>query len=233
MDNDLNGAVAPEAQAPTVAVEAPEAAAPEAEPQIDQPEQSEPQHKDRAAKRIARLIAEKHALQRERDALAAVAAQSVAQPEPDVNARAQQIIEEREFNAQADALYAKGVTEFPGSFRDAVQALNSVAPGGVMSRDFVDMVLALPNGAAVINALGTDVDRAADIFDLSPAKMAIEVAKLSGKLGSTAQRPVSRTPAPPSPISGPSTTATADPSKMSMQEFAVWWDSERKAGRLR
>ncbi len=235
MENELTGAAPTETEA-APAVEA-ETVTDAQEDGQEANESPEPQRKDRAAKRIARLVAETHALRRQLEAISQRNGQTAAPAEADAETRAQQIIAEQEFINQSNALHAQGVKEFPQTFQSAVDTLNSVVPGGLgAKRDFLDAVLALPNGHAVINALGNDVESAVDILELSPTRMAIELAKISGKLANSEKKPaakaISKAPPPPSPVTGPAVVSSGDPSKMTMAEYMAWREAERKKAGL-
>lgn len=76
--------------------------------------------------------------------------------------------------------------------------------------------------------LGSNPHEARRIADLPPARQAIELAKIEGKLSSAVEvRRVSQAPEPSSNrLNGGSSPAPKDPSKMSMQEYRTWREKQ-------
>ena len=119
--------------------------------------------------------------------------------EAEIDRRAEQKLAERLFNESCNATYTAGKKEF-GDFDEAVQSLNTAFPNQI-TRDVLEPITALPNGAAVYRHLGLNPDEAHRILGLSPARMGLELAKLSASL-SEKPKPVSKAPAPVKPIDG-------------------------------
>jgi len=120
-------------------------------------------------------------------------------PAADVNTlaeqRAQQLLAERSFNDACNKVYQTGKAEFP----DFDQAVTNLQMVGV-NRDFLELATTSDAGAKLIHHLGTDLDEAARIAALPPVQMARELTKLEFKLAQPVAKPVSKAPAPITPI---------------------------------
>jgi hypothetical protein len=143
-----------------------------------------------------------------------------AQPQGDVGTLVQQearrLLAEQTFNQACNKVYAAGKSEFP----DFDQALGNLQMVG-MNRDFLEFAAASDAGAKLIRHLGTDLDEAARISALPPVLMARELTRLELKLSQPQAKPVSKAPAPITPIAGAG-ASSKDPSEMTDAEFAKW-----------
>lgn len=163
-------------------------------------------------KRIGELTREKYEAKRHADTVAQEAAQLREQlarfqqgdpyeaPATDVQSlvqqEAQRMVAEQTFNDKCNQVYANGKAEFP-NFDQSVQNLHMVG----VSREFLELAVTSDASAKLINHLGTDLDEAARIAALPPVQMARELTKLEYKLAQpAAPKPVSKAPAPISPI---------------------------------
>lgn len=216
-------------------VEGAETAQPEVKPESApeaQPEAHEPPKW--AQRRIDQLTREKHEERRQREALEARLAQAGPSTEAppaeqftqaDIDARAAQIADQRisqaRFDDACNAAYQAGKKEFP----DFDKALSNFGLLGGLSREFLDAVTDLPDGHKVMYALGNNPDEASRILALPPLKMAVEIARLAEKASKSPATPVSKAPAPITPI-GSGARAEADPSTLSDDE----WYARRLAG---
>ncbi len=121
------------------------------------------------------------------------------------------------FNESCNLTYQAGTTEFP----DFQQSVTNLQMLGAMRPEILSTVLEVGEKDAhkVLYQLGKDPDEASRILNLSPVRMAVELAKLS----SAAPKPpvVSKAPQPIAPISG-SAQAEKNPEKMSTSEWLVW-----------
>lgn len=102
---------------------------------------------------------------------AAVAAEAQRRDDAARQAAAQQ-----DFDTKSNTAYEAGVGKFGDDFKTAVSNLQQV---GVMEPEFVSFVLETDDPAKVLFELGSDPDRATKILAMTPAKRAIELAKLS------------------------------------------------------
>jgi hypothetical protein len=106
---------------------------------------------------------------------------------------------EADFNAACNNVWNKGSEAYKGDFQQAVANLQSV---GVMNRDVLDLVLATEDPAKVLFDLGSDPDKASALLDMSPAKRAVEIAKLAVAPVKKTPDPLSNAPAPVRPVEG-------------------------------
>lgn len=147
-----------------------------------------------------------------------------AQPNGDVGTLVQQearrLLAEQTFNQACNKVYAQGKTEF----QDFDQAVGNLQMVGV-SRDFLEFTAASDAGAKLIHHLGKDLDEAARIAALPPVLMARELTRLELKLSQPTAKPVSKAPAPITPIAGGGSSSKST-SEMTDAEFAKWRKSQ-------
>jgi len=132
--------------------------------------------------------------------------------------------DQRAFDDACNATFNKGVETYKDDFQQAVSNLQSV---GIMNRDVLDLVLATEDPAKVLFDLGSDPDRAQAILDMTPAKRAVEIAKLSVVAPKKAADPLSRAPAPIRPVEG---TARVSGDPRDDDDDAAWF-AKRQAQR--
>lgn len=184
----------------------------------EQPQAVEESAEDKAKrepwfqKRIGELTREKYEAKRQADTVAQEAAQlreqlariqqgDYAEAEPEdvhtlARQEAQRMVAEQSFNDTCNKVYAAGKAEFP-DFDNAVANLQMVG----VNRDFLELATSSDAGAKLIHHLGTDLDEAARIAALPPVQMARELTRLEFKLAQpVAAKPVSKAPAPITPI---------------------------------
>lgn len=133
---------------------------------------------------------------------------------------AARMIADQRFNESCNKVYAAGKTEFQ-DFDQSVANLHMVGA----NREFFELATTSDAGAKLLHHLGQDLDEAARILALPPVQMARELTKLEFKLAQPVAKPVSKAPAPISPISG-TKGGTKDPSEMTDAEFAEWRRSQ-------
>lgn len=151
------------------------------------------------AKRQADTVAQEARELREQLARYQAGEQPEAQPEDVqtyVQQEAQRLVADKAFNDTCNKVYAQGKAEFP-DFDTSVANLQMVG----VNRDFLELATTSDAGAKLIHHLGTDLDEAARIAALPPVQMARELTRLEFKLSQApAPKPVSRAPAPITPI---------------------------------
>lgn len=137
------------------------------------------------------------------------------------------------FNSRSNAVHAAGVKAFP-DFQDRLEQLQ--AAGVLHPRDphFLAAVLETEAPEKVLHHLGGDPDEAARVASLPSVKQAAELAKIAMKVGQAGSRPVSRAPAPISPIAG-TTARRFDPQDESVpiEEWVREMDKRDQARRER
>ncbi len=127
-------------------------------------------------------------------------------PPQDLNAMAQQIAANNEFNKQVGDEVAKGRT----SHADFDSVAANLQRFGELPRTFVEAAMATGKGAEVMYHLGGDIAEADRILSLSPIQQAVALASLAG--GLKAPEPakiITSAPAPVTPkVGGGSKTNT-------------------------
>lgn len=145
--------------------------------------------------------------------------QPYQQPQADIRTLAQQeaarMLAEQRFAEQCNKVYSDGKAAFP----DFDQSIANLQMVGV-SRDMLELVTSSDAGAKLFHHLGTDLDEAARIASLPPVQMARELTRLEFKLSQpAAPRPVSKAPAPITPLGSSASNEVGDPSRMSDAEW--------------
>lgn len=97
----------------------------------------------------------------------------------EASARATREANDRSAKAFDDAcnnVYTHGLDTYKDDFKQAVSNLQAV---GAMNKEVLDLVLETDDPAKVLFDLGADPDKAAALVEMTPAKRAVEIAKLS------------------------------------------------------
>ena len=143
-------------------------------------------------------------------------------PAAEVHRIAAQQVAEATFTQACNEVADHGEATFP-DFGEAVQ--NFTLMGGPPA-PLLEAITALgkEDGSRVYYELGKNPGEAQRILSLSPARMAVEIARMASKPRAVA--PVSRAPAPITPVNARSTGATRDPSTMSDSEYRSWFATE-------
>ena len=206
-------------------------------------------------KRLDRLTFEGHQARRERDEANARLAewqrrqQAQQQPSPDQQAeerayqRLQQERLQQDFDRDCNTLWQKGVDEYGDEMAEAKRGLDAVGWGN--RPDALAALTSLPDGHRIYRELGADLDNAARILSLPPMRMAVELARLSGRDASNplnASRETnrdqsedrrSRAPQPLRPVGGNSARGERPLGEVSMAEFIRRRDRDERGSRIR
>ena len=129
--------------------------------------------------------------------------------------------ETERFNEACNAVFEKGVNDIP-DFLDARDTLmNALGDEVARKPEFLQIITELDNGHQVFAELGRNPEEAERILKLSPVKMALEIAKMSDKVSKPTAKPISKVPAPVTPIGGKTVKANRmeDPD-VPMETFA-------------
>lgn len=188
----------------------------------------EPKRKPWFQERIDQLTREKYDERRQREALEARLADTLADPEKArtnppvnidevVNAR----LAERQFDDKCNEVYSSGKSEFS----DFDSTLGNFQMLGGIPQPVLEAVTQLPDAHKVLYALGSNMDDAARIFSLPPIPMAMALARLASS--PVKSRPVSNAPPPIRPIDG-TTKGTKAPEEMSSEEWMKWREDQLK-----
>lgn len=132
---------------------------------------------------------------------------------------------QKQFNADSNASYAKGKEAFGDEFDASLKNLGMLG----FNDSMLETALATDASHKVLYELGRNPDEAARVFALSPAKMAIEFAKIASKAGPAAKE-VSKAPAPSRPLAGSSRN---DPAPRDEDTDAEWFAKRRAEKRAR
>jgi len=176
--------------------------------------QRESQEKERLAMELARLRAGQQPDQQQHQQPGQT--QQPANEDERIRQEAQRIVQAQQFDERCNQTYNQGVTEF----QDFDAALNNLHLVGISQQALAD-ITTMPDSHKILYQLGKNPGNAERILAMSPMQMGIELAKLS--TAAPAQKPVSRAPAPISPVGG-AATAEPDYSKLSDDE---WFARER------
>ncbi len=127
---------------------------------------------------------------------------------------------EKEFTAACNRL-ADAAKKIDKDFDSKVKILAEDI--GPIPSQMIGILDDLDNGGAILNHLVNNVDDAEEIWSLSPARMAVRLAKLSATLAEQAkkdkEKKLSKVPEPPEPLGGGARTPTVLTGKESMAEF--------------
>lgn len=202
----------------------------------EKPKQKQPFYE----KRFGELTFEKREAQRERDEARAelAALKAGKQPEPgeqepvqrqqpansdsEVERRAAQIVDQREYKARVDGVIAAGNKDFDvKTFTEKSNLVAGIA--GDRAYDLLNLVTdpeIVKDGHKVIAALADQPEEAERILALPLHKMTLALTKFAETNAKPAPKPISKVPAPVDPINGGAKTATRlDDPDMSMDEF--------------
>lgn len=216
---ELQASPVAEAQipAPVQTDETPEVVNPEPnEPQADEtPEDPRDKTVKSLQRRVDRLTAAKYQTQAEaqqaRQQLEQLQARLAQYEQPeqpqqqqaDPITLAKEIAKIEKVTEKANQIAKEGATKFK-DFGEAVKVVNREA-GQLFDQygratPFGEAILASDDPAAVIHAIGTNPDLAADLADLSPIQQARRIARLEAELSKPKEPPKSSAPKPITPV---------------------------------
>lgn len=101
----------------------------------------------------------------------------------EINRRAEAIASAKVLNQSVDRLYDEQAAKDPKFAARVVQVREAVGEQLGQRPDFFQALTAIDNGGEVFNALTKDVDHLAEILEMPPVAMGIELAKLATKAG--------------------------------------------------
>ncbi len=219
-----------------IAEQAPEGEAPAPDTPPEPEAKPEPREPDWYRKRIGDMTRKYADSERDREALRERLAQAeqkreeegerrytAAELRAEATKQAEQIASRRVQESALQRIGEAGQTEFSAAAWNA--SCNTLADMGANEKpEFLSLIAELPNGHAVLHQLGSDPDTAYRVLHMSPARMAMEIGKLSVAASSPKAEPsrlaaVSRAPAPIAPLQGRGTVVETDLSKMSTAEY--------------
>lgn len=191
----------------------------------EQPQQEKPKN-DWVQRRIDQLTREKHEEKRQREALEARlrdlqpdATTTTAQPmtADQIRAEAARLVAQEKFDAACNKVFDAGKTEF----QDWDTSLRTFQMLGGASPEFLEAVTSMDAGHKVLHHLGQNPEEAERLLSLPPLRMALELARLETTVGQAKPAPVSKAPAPISPVGGKS--APVEPEEFaSTADYVAW-----------
>jgi len=125
-------------------------------------------------------------------------------------------------NKRLDGLFDEGQKAFPKSWDSRIREAGEALRDELQQRpDFFEAVADLDNATAVYHELAGDIDRFESVLALPPAKMGMELARISAKLTAPPKpKPVSKAPAPIKPLDKPTIEdLPLDDPNISQEEF--------------
>jgi hypothetical protein len=150
---------------------------------------------------------------------------AVATPEV-IRAEAAKLVSEEKYNAKCNEVFQAGTAKHA----DYGVALGNFQQIGGAPREMLEIVTDLPNGADILYHLANNLDDAYELTRLPPHKMALEMGRLSEKLGKApAPKPVSNAPAPLKTVNGRG-TVDAEPPETDVDAWRAW-DRKQRAKR--
>lgn len=256
-DGGAGGSAPPIAIVEPAAVDpqAPATLAPEPPPAATEaPAEPDPTPKpDKVERRIANLTRKmadearlREAAERRADAAEALVSAgrteaTPATPATDIEARAAQIVAEREFNRRLTEIDASGKKEIGAeAWEQAKATLGSL--GAVNNQAFLQALAEAENPAKIFAHFADDTDALMDLLKKSPAAMAAKMGRMDADMSKPVVRALSAAPTPPARVvpSGvvPEPSPYSYPPGMSMKEWSKMMDNvlppslggKRKAG---
>jgi hypothetical protein len=190
------------------------------------------------AERAARALAERraaaaHAIMHRMGQAAPAAPISPADLERLVEGRVARRLAAHVFNARSNAVHAAGVQAFP-DFEDRIGRLQQMGVLHPHDPRLLAAVLETEAPEVVLHQLGGDPQAALQVAQLPPVRQAAVLARLAMRGGQPGARPVSRAPAPISPIGG-ATARRFDPTDESVpiEDWVREMDKRDQARRAR
>lgn len=228
-------------QQPANETTVPDSGTEQTSPAPDNQGEPEPKKTPWFQRRIDELTREKHEAKRQADQLAAqlqqarqTAAPKPAQPTQPTPAGMVPLSEVQAIVARerADADFTKacndiadtGEAKYGAEFKEAVNTFGML---GGPPPAFLEALteFSKDEAARLFHDLGKDPDEAARITKLSPAKMAVALAKMAATPAKTA--PVSKAPPPITPLSSTSTRSGAEPDSKDIKAWTAWFQKQR------
>lgn len=203
----------------------------QAEPtEAEQPQPDPTPKPNRGDRRFSQLAARNAALEAElaearraRESAEALvrAGKPDADPEQPAPISREAIRAEIRYETQRDGVIERGNTEY-GAAAFAEQASILAGLGATQNRDFMAVLVEMPNAEKIVAALSDDTDALLNMMSKTPAGMAAEMGRMSARLETTAAKPpkvaASRAPVPVTPIRAATVVPEIDPYKIGTAE---------------
>lgn len=150
------------------------------------------------------------------------------QPATDVEARAAQLVAEREFSRRMNEIDATGKKDLGADqWERAKDTLTGL--GATNNTAFLQALAETENPAKIFADLADDTDVLMDLLAKSPAAMAARLGKMDARLSAPAARPISNAPPPAPKVRASGVAPEPDPHNyppnMSMKEWTKMMDA--------
>lgn len=149
------------------------------------------------------------------------------QPTTDVEARASQLLAEREFNRRMTEIDSAGKALGADQWEQAKATLTGL--GATNNTAFLQALAETEHPAKIFADLADDTDVLMDLLAKSPAAMAARLGKMDAKLSTPAARPLSNAPPPAPRVRAAGVVPEPDPHNypvnMSMKEWNKMMDA--------
>lgn len=139
------------------------------------------------------------------------------------NQKAQQIA----FDNACNNLVGAAEKENPGIMERLIELKDNIDD---LPRPMIDALLNIENGHSVLNHLTQNLDEAEKFYKMNPVKQALELGKLSAKLIAKKNKPMTKAPAPVTPlIGGGKAVTTSMPTDNDSDD--AWFEKRAKTRR--
>lgn len=149
------------------------------------------------------------------------------QPATDVEARATQLLAEREFNRRMNEIDTAGKALGADQWEQAKATMDGL--GAINNIAFLQALAETEHPAKIFADLADDTDVLMELLGKSPAAMAARLGKMDAKLSTPAARPLSNAPPPAPKVKAAGVVAEPDPhnypANMSMKEWNRMMDA--------
>ncbi|MEN6549713.1 MAG: hypothetical protein ABFE07_27025, partial [Armatimonadia bacterium] len=157
-----------------------------------------------------------------------------AEVEARAQAKAEQIAEQRRFVESCNELAKTGSKEFPDfntKIADLQRLVDKDDPSSIARyNEMLQAVLATENGHEVLYRLGSDLNKAAQVLNLSGARLGVELARLGATAGEAGT--VTSAPPPLKPIASKGQTRAEirpdDPERADELDKHAWFARRQK-----
>jgi hypothetical protein len=145
----------------------------------------------------------------------------------DVETRAAQLIQEREFSRRLAEIDAAGKKEIGADAWEQAKATHT-GLGAVSNQAFLAALAETENPAKIFTALADDTDALVDLLNKSPAAMAARLGRMDAEISRPAVKPLSAAPVPAPRVHGGAIVPEPDPYNypkgMGMKEWNAMMD---------
>ncbi len=151
--------------------------------------------------------------------------------EAELRTEAGRIAQANVLNQRLEDMFEQGSKAYDKTWEPRIKAAGQAFGDDLARRpDLFQAIADLPNGVDVYHELTGDLDHFADVLQMPPLRLGMELAKLSDKLAAKPKGPrVSGAPAPIDPVLGAGGTGEVPLDKTDMNDFAKRRMAQREA----